>query len=133
MESMGDFSTEILGDLYTKWISLPRILISRAPGRDSQLANSVYLSSAPWTGYQGPSVYMCPCTSSQDCTHDCTHEYYLRPIHIDSSYLTKLNVKHYFSKLSLLVLVKLSYQETENNKNILQMKNILPFQMYQYK
>ena len=39
--------TEILGNPYTKGIPLPGVLIHRAPGRDSQLANVVYLRPAP--------------------------------------------------------------------------------------
>ena len=40
--------TEILGDLYTKGIYLPRISVSNVLGRDPQLANLVCLRSAPW-------------------------------------------------------------------------------------
>ena len=51
-------ATEILGDPYTKGISLPRIPISRAAGRDSQLANLVHMRPALYTVYHGHSMYV---------------------------------------------------------------------------
>ena len=50
--------TEIQGDPYIKGIALPRIPISRTPGRDSQLANPMYLGPALWTGYHYGSMYV---------------------------------------------------------------------------
>ena len=50
--------TEILGDPYTKGIPLPRIPISRTPGRDPQLANLVNMRPAQYTGYHNPNIYV---------------------------------------------------------------------------
>jgi hypothetical protein len=67
------------------------------------------------------SVCICPCTNSQDCTHGCLYTHCLCSINIDSPQLTTLNIKHY-SKLNLLFSIELSYQETENYRQLLPTK-----------